>query len=146
LNSYILGHHNWAEISSDANVMNRGLIMSQVVVSAENPCAIEEFDDHNADQHEDTDQEQPHEGDESCEALSSKPPSFPRHRRKAVAPLDTSLLRRSAHLEKINQGFNPIGATWLPSLVLSYSCSSQRSEGEGTCIRWAGLHWAQHSA
>jgi hypothetical protein len=43
----------------------------------------------------------------SYEALLSKPPGFSRHRRKVVAPLDTSLLHHNAHLEKINQGFNP---------------------------------------
>jgi hypothetical protein len=59
LNNCVLGHHNWTEILSDANVMNQGLTMSQDVFPTDPRCAIEELDGHQAGQQDDTDQEQP---------------------------------------------------------------------------------------
>jgi hypothetical protein len=75
----------------------------------------------------------PLEGDESCEALPLKPPGFPRHCRKAVAPLDTSLLCRSSRLEKINQGFNSNEATHgtpASSSATPVACKEQKNKGK----------------
>jgi hypothetical protein len=44
------------------------------------------------------------------ELLDGKPPCFPKRQHKKQDPLDTSLLRRSARLEKINKGYNPSSA------------------------------------
>jgi hypothetical protein len=107
LSNCVLGLHNWDEICSVSNVMNRGSILTQAADNSVHCCAIEELEGHQVDDQDGVDREQPTEGDESCEALPSKPPGFPRHRRKAVVPLDTSILCSSARLEKINQGFNP---------------------------------------
>jgi hypothetical protein len=65
-----------------------------------------------------------HEDEEAnLEQLVGKPPGFPRRHNKK-APLDTSLLHRSARLEKINKGFNPSSA--------SQSVSST-SQGQSSC-------------
>jgi hypothetical protein len=45
-------------------------------------------------------------GDSALQPLQVRPHDLPRRRRKAAVPIDTSLLHRSARLEKINQGFN----------------------------------------
>jgi hypothetical protein len=52
--------------------------------------------------------------------LDGMPPGFPRRRHKKQAPLDTSLLCRSAQLEKINKGVNPSCASL---------CSSANAQG-----------------
>jgi hypothetical protein len=55
LNKCVLGHHDWAAILSDTNVITRGLLMAQDVVPADPRCAIEEVVDHHADQQEEAD-------------------------------------------------------------------------------------------
>jgi hypothetical protein len=51
----------------------------------------------------------PEEGAEDPQVLNEWLEGFPRRRRRAPVPLHTSLLHRSARLEKIRKGFNPGG-------------------------------------
>jgi hypothetical protein len=56
--------------------------------------------------------------------LVGKPPGFPGRPNKKKAPLDTSLLRHSARLERINKGFNPSSAS---------QSVSRTAQGQSSC-------------
>jgi hypothetical protein len=60
--------------------------------------------------------------------LQARPEGFPRRHCKVVVPMDTSLLRHSVRLERINKGFSPnMAATADPA----GSSSSQTSKNKG---------------
>jgi hypothetical protein len=87
--------------------VNSLLIMSQAAQAGRQNYLIEEFQD--VMQGLQADEAQAEQGvvADDIQILQAKPDGFPRRRHKAVVPLDTSLLRPSARLEKIQQGFNP---------------------------------------
>jgi hypothetical protein len=77
-------------------------------------------------------QEDDREAEEAdLELLAGKPPGFPRRRHKKQAPLVTSLLHRSAWLEKINKGFNPSSVSLSTSAnVKGQSSSKAKCKGK----------------
>jgi hypothetical protein len=74
--------------------------------------------------------------------LWPRPEGIPRRRRKAVVPMDTSLFRCSARLERINKGFNPNMA----AATDSAASSSQTSKNKGKAVMTAdGPTYEGHS-
>jgi hypothetical protein len=121
LSDYILGQP--LQPRTDFLIGNHSSIssLSQAEETSQQRCVLEEVQEHQGTD----DQMQAEDDDGDVEVLQSKPDDCPRRRRRAVAPVDTSLLRRSARLEKINKGFNPNGGSLSASPASTAPSSSK---------------------
>jgi hypothetical protein len=96
--------------------------ISQFNRAASQTCTLQEIHDNVLSAGDQVTQEQ--RGDSNLQPPHVRPDDYPRRRRKAVVPIDTSLLRRSVRLEQLNQGFNP-------NATISTPVSSSAPPGKG---------------
>jgi hypothetical protein len=100
----IIETHRLTLIQQAGNIAPRGCVLEEL---NNNAAALVDHEGEAAPEAEEQEK-----AEDELQMLKGRTEGFPGRHRKMTAPLDTSLLRRSARIEALNQGFKPnLGST-----------------------------------